>query len=83
MKGKQHRRSYIAVGRRAIDPLGIIHSDLCGKMSIASRSGALYFILLLMIKVDLLAYTSLNVRAKHSKPLKIIGLKLKNSVDIN
>lgn len=44
MRGKQHRRSYTAVGKRASELLGIVHSDLCGKMSKPSRSGALYFI---------------------------------------
>ena len=47
-QGKQDRTKFSCSSRRAEEPLGLVHSDLCGKMNEKSLSGTEYF---LMIKV--------------------------------
>ena len=42
--GKQHRTKFPTSVRRAEVPLGLVHSDLCGKMNEKSLSGAEYFL---------------------------------------
>ena len=44
-KGKQHRSPFPqSSDRRAANPLDLIHSDVCGKMSSKALSGAEYFV---------------------------------------
>ena len=44
-KGKQHKNPFPqSSDRRAANPLDLIHSDVCGKMSSKSLSGAEYFV---------------------------------------
>lgn len=43
--GKQHKLSFGRCERRDLKPGELIHSDLCGPMSVPSVSGALYFVL--------------------------------------
>ena len=42
--GKMTRISFKGVGMRAADLLGLIHTDVCGPMSITAREGYRYFI---------------------------------------
>ena len=45
VSGKIHRSSFPKPGReRAKEPLGLVHSDLCGKISLLSLSHAEYFV---------------------------------------
>lgn len=44
LKGKQTRQPFKHEGSRATDPLGLIHSDICGPMENKSLGGARYFI---------------------------------------
>ena len=45
LEGKQHRRKFpTGGGRRSDEPLGLVHSDLCGKMNAKSLSGGEYFL---------------------------------------
>ena len=45
VKGKHHRSKFpTSGGKRSEEPLGLVHSDLCGKMSSKSLSGAEYFL---------------------------------------
>ena len=45
VKGKHHRSQFpTSGGKRSEEPLGLVHSDLCGKMSAESQSGAEYFL---------------------------------------
>ena len=45
VKGKHHRSQFpTSGGKRSEEPLGLVHSDLCGKMSAESLSGAEYFL---------------------------------------
>lgn len=45
-KGKQHKNPFPqSSDRRAANPLDLIHSDVCGKMSSKSLSGAEYFVM--------------------------------------
>lgn len=42
--GKHHRSSFLTSGaKRAEEPLGLVHSDVCGKMGEKSLSGSEYF----------------------------------------
>lgn len=43
-QGKQHRTKFVSSDRRADKPLGLIHSDVCGKISSKSLGGAEYFL---------------------------------------
>lgn len=43
-QGKQHRNKFSSSSRRASEPLGLVHSDLCGRMNKKSLSGAEYFL---------------------------------------
>ena len=45
VNGKIHRSSFPDCGReRATEPLGLIHSDVCGKLNSPSLGGAEYFV---------------------------------------
>ena len=45
VKGKHHRTQFpTSGGKRSEEPLGLVHSDLCGKMNAESLSGAEYFL---------------------------------------
>ena len=44
LEGKMTKRPFNAKGRRAQDLLELIHSDVCGPMSIQARDGYEYFI---------------------------------------
>ena len=45
VSGKIHRSTFLKAGRkRAEEPLGLIHSDVCGKLSTPSLSHAEYFV---------------------------------------
>jgi hypothetical protein len=45
IEGKQHRLSFPTEGaRRAIKPLEIVYSDVCGPMRTTSMGGAKYFV---------------------------------------
>jgi len=41
--GKMTRISFKGIGMRASDLLGLIHTDVCGPMSITARDGYRYF----------------------------------------
>ena len=44
-KGKHHRSQFpTSGGKRSEEPLGLVHSDVCGKMNTKSLSGAEYFV---------------------------------------
>lgn len=43
-QGKQHRTKFPTSSRRADAPLGLVHSDVCGKMNEKSLGGAEYFL---------------------------------------
>ena len=43
-QGKQHRTKFSPSNTRAKEPLGLVHSDLCGKMTKKSLGGAEYFL---------------------------------------
>ena len=42
--GKMTRPSFLGKGERASDLLGLIHTDVCGPMSVTARDGSSYFI---------------------------------------
>ena len=45
MEGKHHRRHFPTIGgKRSVEPLGLVHSDVCGKISTESLNGAEYFL---------------------------------------
>ena len=45
VEGKHHRGHFpTSGGKRAKEPLDLVHSDVCGKMNAESLSGAQYFI---------------------------------------
>ena len=44
LEGKMTERSFSAKGARATECLGLIHTDVCGLMSIQARGGYEYFI---------------------------------------
>ena len=45
VEGKLHKSSFPTTGgKRAKEPLGLVHSDVCGKISTPSLSGGLYFL---------------------------------------
>ena len=45
VEGKHHRRHFPIIGRkRSVEPLCLVHSDVCGKISTESLSGAEYFL---------------------------------------
>ncbi len=43
-QGKQHRTKFSSSTRRAEEPLGLVHSDLCGKMNEKSIGGTVSLI---------------------------------------
>ena len=44
VKGKHHRMPFpTGGGKRCEEPLGLVHSDVCGKINAQSLSGAKYF----------------------------------------
>ena len=43
-EGKQHRTKFQSSNRRADDLLGLVHSDVCGKINAKSLGGAEYFL---------------------------------------
>ena len=44
-EGKNHRKPFpTSGGKRSKEPLGLVHSDVCGKMSTQSLSGGEYFL---------------------------------------
>ena len=45
LEGKMTRRAFIAKGYRAKEQLELVHSDLCGPMTIQARGGFEYFII--------------------------------------
>ncbi|CAA0824494.1 Uncharacterized mitochondrial protein AtMg00300, partial [Striga hermonthica] len=44
LEGKMTKRVFSSKGHRAEDVLGLVHSDLCGPMSIQARGGFEYFV---------------------------------------
>ena len=45
VEGKHHRRHFPTIGgKRSVEPLDLVHSDVCGKISTESLSGAEYFL---------------------------------------
>ena len=45
VEGKHHRRHFPTIGgKRSVEPFGLVHSDVCGKISTESLSGAEYFL---------------------------------------
>ena len=43
--GKLHRNKFpTRSGKRSTEPLGLVHSDVCGKIDLLSLSGAEYFL---------------------------------------
>ena len=42
--GKHHRRPFAEVDKRCKDPLGLVHSDLCGKFPVEGLGGGQYFV---------------------------------------
>ena len=44
LEGKMTKRSFNAKGNRAKDLLELVHSDVCGPMSVQARGGYEYFI---------------------------------------
>ncbi|KAK4838721.1 hypothetical protein QYF36_015896 [Acer negundo] len=44
LEGKMTKRTFFAKGARATECLGLIHTDVCGPMSIQARGGYEYFI---------------------------------------
>jgi hypothetical protein len=44
VKGKLHRAPFSVANRRADEPLGLVHTDVCGKLNKQSLSGAEYFL---------------------------------------
>ncbi|KAK1591530.1 hypothetical protein Q3G72_009150 [Acer saccharum] len=44
LEGKMTKRTFSAIGARATECLGLIHTDVCGPMSIQARGGYEYFI---------------------------------------
>ena len=45
VEGKHHRCHFPTIGgKRSVEPLGLVHSDVCGKISTESLSGAEYFL---------------------------------------
>ena len=42
--GKMIKTSFTGIGERASDLLGLIHTDVCGPMSMTARGGFKYFI---------------------------------------
>ncbi|NBX97749.1 hypothetical protein EBQ81_02685, partial [bacterium] len=44
MMGKQHRDSFPSEGKKASEPLALLHTDLCGPMSTPSMGKARYFL---------------------------------------
>ena len=42
--GKNHRQKFDKDGHRRTEALELVHSDVCGKMSVASNGGAYYFL---------------------------------------
>jgi len=43
-QGKQHRTKFLSSDRRADELLGLVHSDVCGKVNEKSLGGAEYFL---------------------------------------
>ena len=44
-EGKHHRSQFpIDGGKRSEEPLGLVHTDVCGKINAQSLSGARYFL---------------------------------------
>lgn len=48
---RKHHRSQFPTsgGKRSEEPLGLVHSDVCGKMNAKSLSGAEYFLTLILL----------------------------------
>ena len=47
-EGKHHRSQFPTTGcKRSEEPLGLVHSDVCGKMNAQSLGGAEYFLTLI------------------------------------
>ena len=44
LEGKMTKRSFSAKGTRAKEPLQLVHSDVCGPVSVQTRGGYEYFI---------------------------------------
>ena len=44
LEGKMTKRSFTTKGKRATECLGLIHTDVCGPMSIQDKGGYEYFI---------------------------------------
>ena len=45
VEGKHHRKTFpVDGGKRSDEPLGLVHSDVCGKMNSKSLSGGEYFL---------------------------------------
>ena len=43
-QGKQHETKFLSSSNRADELLGLVHSDMCGKMNEKSLGGAEYFL---------------------------------------
>ena len=65
VKGKQTRKPFKDIGKRAQNVLDLVHSDLCGPFEIESHSGARY----LFVLVD-----------DYSRKVFVIPLKRKSEV---
>ena len=54
IQGKLHRCSFPSSGAtKASKPLGLVHSDVCGKINTKACGGAEYFLTLQMRKLDM------------------------------
>ena len=43
LEGKMTKRSFLAKGFRAKEPLELVHSDVCGPLNVQARGGYEYF----------------------------------------
>ena len=44
LEGKMTKRSFSAKGTKAKEPLQLVHSDVCGPVSVQARGGFEYFV---------------------------------------
>ena len=78
VSGKIHRSPFMKAGR---EPLGLVHSDVCGKISSPSLSHAEYLVVFLDDKTPMCGYKLSSTRVKFfksswngSKKVHILGV---------
>ena len=82
-RGKQNKKSFptFETGNRKYEPLDLIHTDLCGKISPLSLGGASYFLIFVDDKTKYLWVYPLRSKSESFEKFRLWKLQIENQIN--